>query len=214
MGLVVVVLAVVAALALVYYSSEGQRMKRQLALVAVRPIAELTAGGVARVTGTLRYLKAPLTAPVTSRACAFYRVTVSERRGKHWRQVLDETSGTDFLVSDASGTLLVRPANATVHVVRDGHASSGTFESPTPEMTRLLGRHGQSARGMLFNRTLRFHEGVLAEGETVTVAGRVRREPDETPGATSPDYRSPPTRPVLAWDAAAPLLITDDPAVR
>jgi hypothetical protein len=99
----------------------------------------------------------------------------------------------DFLVTDGTGTALVR--------VRDGGM---------PEVAMRAGAyvHTVSEEG-----DQRSHEAILEAGDTVVVFGTSSREVDSR---TEPvGYRDAPARLVLRGDADAgrPLVISDDPGV-
>jgi hypothetical protein len=102
---------------------------------------------------------------------------------------------------------------AEVAVVKDSHRASGTFNDATPELEAFLAQHGHSSKGWLFNKRLRYKEGVLAAGEIVAVCGSGTREPNPDPSAATGGYREQAMRLVLSGNHQAPLYVTDDPSV-
>lgn len=181
------ILGVVAAIAvlifLAWYFSKEERLKRRLKATRVRLIADLRPGEPARVIGTAQPQGAALTAPVSGRTCVYYSAEVRAKRGKHWRTIIREARGVPFLVDDGSGLALVDPQRAELVLDRDASTRSGTFDDPDAAQQRFLARHGESGQGLLFNRSLRYHEAVIEVGERVAVLGAPRHEPDRSAGA-------------------------------
>jgi len=151
-----------------------------------------------KIEGTLRYGDETVRAPFSGRTCAVYEVEVHERRGKHWRLVVRERFAKDFFVEDASGRALVRAPVTRVRVVQDAHARSGPWTDATPEQEKFLERFGQTPKGFLLKRTLRYREGVMEAGEKVAVCGYARREGGGV---------------VIAERMPTPLIVSDDPRV-
>ena len=202
-----------------WYNAPERVARRALAKLPVLPIANIPEGALARVTGRVRIFGQPRVAPLSGRPCAFYRVRVLEKRtsekGTHWRTIVDETAGSDFLVVDDSGKALIRyERSARFVVVKDVNLRSGTFHDPTPTMNRFLEQRGHSGKGWILNKEIRYHEGVLEPGETVTIAGRATWEPDPEPepGADS-GYRTAPQRLVVKADQEFGMIVTDNPSL-
>ncbi|HZS38442.1 MAG TPA: hypothetical protein VFF06_16520 [Polyangia bacterium] len=196
-----------------FYSPDA-RFKRALKTLAFTPMREARDGRVNKIAGTLEYAAAPLTAPLSGRACAWYEVIVEELKGRGGpRQILREERRQLFFLRDADGTrALVRTAHARTLLVKDANFSSGTFNDPSPVLEEFMRRHGIEPRGLLFNRSLRFREGVLEAGERVVAAGVARWEADADSGSVGGAYRETPRRLVLDGSEKAPLLISDDPS--
>ena len=81
-------------------------------------------------------------------------------------------------------------------------------------MVTYLARHGESSSGWIFNKTLRFREGVLEEGETVAVVGQFFWEPDPEPmpGEMGGGYRDHPVRLVVRAPKNRSIFLSDDPS--
>lgn len=64
------------------------------------------------------------------------------------------------------------PKNYISYLVPDKNTSSGTFNDPTPEFESLLKQYRIDSTGFFgFNKQLKYSEGIIAIGETITVAG-------------------------------------------
>jgi hypothetical protein len=197
------------------FFSHDARVKRALRKAPLHTTATFPAGAVATVQGTVCQLaEAPLVAPLTGRACAYYEAIVEEYRssGKSgaWYPIIREQQGQDFLLDDGQGTARVIMHNASVALVKDVHFRSGLFEDATPVLEDFLARHGRASQGWVFNKKLRYREGVIEPGELVAVCGQGTREADPSPHATAAGYRDTPTRLLLSAAPAMPLYVSDD----
>lgn len=213
-----VVVAVVAGVAIVAASrlwNEKARIRRELRAAPRVDIAELDEGRTGRLVGTVGD-GATVQAPLTGRSCVFFEATVEEYRssGKtgSWRQVAREVGGMPFVLDDGTGRAIVDPTGARVAVDLDMTTRSGTFDDPTPVEEQFLQRHGLRATGWVFNRSLRYREGVIEVGETIAVMGQGVREPDPDAVGKVGGYRvGPPTRLRLGGSARHPILLSDAP---
>ena len=79
----------------------------------------------------------------------------------------------DFVLDDGTGPAIVEVEDAQISVVMDARFRSGAFNDATPQLESFLAKHGWKSTGLFgFNKSLRYAEGVLEEGESVTVFGR------------------------------------------
>lgn len=199
-----------------WYFSADQRTKRKMRSIPRRAIGEVMEGEVARVVGRVR-VDAPLTAPLSGRPCAYWRVVVEEkrRRGKHsyWQTLVDEEEGVDFFLLDDTGKAKVQVSYTTAVLHGDSRGGSGFLNEPTPELEAFLSSRGHSTQGWIFNKTIRFREGIAEPDETVAVVGAARweRDPDEA-AAAGEGYREAvmPKRLVLSAPSEGPLLLSDE----
>jgi hypothetical protein len=200
-----------------WHFSENQTIRRQLRTAPTKRIQELRDDELGKVVGRARALDEALMAPLSGRRCVYFVATVEEHRstGKtsYWKTIIRETRGVPFMLEDDSGRALIDATAARVAVDFDGKSNSGTFDDPTPEEKTFLERHGHKGQGWIFNRTLRYREAVIADGEMIAVLGAGTREPDpDAPPAEA--YRGDaPTRLRLTSSRTYPLVISDDPGV-
>jgi hypothetical protein len=213
-----VVLAIAAGVAIVAASlvyNEKARIRRQLRAALRVDIAELREGRTGRVVGKVGDGET-LQAPFTQRSCVFYEATVEELRssGKtgSWRQVVREARGVPFVLDDGTGRAIIDPNGARVDVDIDMTTRSGTFDDATPVEEQFLTRHGLRSTGWMFNKSLRYREGVIEIGETIAVMGQGVRVPDPDAVGKVGGYRSgPPTRLRLGGSPRHPILLSDAP---
>jgi hypothetical protein len=200
-----------------YFTGDAQ-IKRALRNAPRLPISTLGDGQRGKAIGRLRYCSEPLRAPLSGRACAYYEVIVEQHRQSkgsgRWATLIREVRGQDFLIVDDTGKALIKADSAQIVVEKDSHKSSGTFNDATPELEAFLQRHGVKSTGVLgFNKSLRYREGVLEEGEPIAAFGHAIREADPDPDAGFAGYREQPTRAVFQATDASPLFVSDDPAL-
>jgi hypothetical protein len=206
---VIVGLAIALLVVLKIFSAEN-RFKRQLAATPRTPIGQ-AGGGTIKIAGQLGYAYAPLTAPLSGRACAVYQVRVEERQGNKWVLVIHEIQGQPFFLYDGTGRAMVAYDPQTGIVIKkDVELASQTLSNPTPAMHALLARYNvQPTRIFGLNKAIKYYEGVLEQGEVVTVHGAAFREPEPDPAAAAA-AGFPPQWLVMRAAPGVELRITDD----
>lgn len=206
---IAIVIAIVA-----WYFSEKQRILRALRGAPIVPIHAVSAGAVARIEGKVRVLGEPLRAPFSGRFCVFYEAIVEERRsnGKSssWVTIIREVQANDFLLDDGTALARVESAGLRVVAVKDSERTSGVLNDASADLEAFLAKHGRKSQGWVFNKTLRYREGVFEPGERVTVLGSVRMEHDPDPTHAGMGYRDSPKRAVIVAMPSGQLLATDE----
>lgn len=187
--------------ATVAFFTRDIRLKRRLRRMRPEDIATVREGRLVKIVGTLALAGPPLAAPVSGRPCVYFHVwyevlrtvIVQGARVEEWGPGMELTDACDFLVTDATGTALVRAR-----------------ESGVPEVAIRADAYVHSVSE---DGAQRCHEAILAAGDVVAVFGTSQREVDSRSEAVG--YRDAPARLVLRGDAEAhrPLVISDDPAV-
>lgn len=197
----------------VWYWSDTAQLRRSLREAPRVSIAEAPEGALVRLHGRVVDGES-LQAPLTGRRCVYYVALVEERRqsGKshHWVVRIRETRGVPFVIDDGTGRALVDPTQAQIDVEFDSNERSGTFDDPTPTERAFLDRHSVKGEGWVFNKTLRYREGVFEVGEQIAVRCLPVREPDPEGVGASRGYRdAPPTRLRVGGSADHPILLSD-----
>lgn len=218
--IIVAVIAVVGGVAFVaWWFSADQKARRAMRSVPRRPIEQVSDGEKARVVGQV-HAEQTIAAPLSGRACTYWRVTVQEQRGggknRHWVTIIDEHEGVDFFVQDGAGKAIVKTELVHAVLEKDGKFSSGFLNDADPALEAFLADRGHSSQGWVFNKNMRYHEGVVEPGEHVCVVGvgRWERDPDEEARAGA-GYREAqmPRRLVLESPDDGPLLLSDEPGM-
>ena len=158
-------------------------------------IADATEGVPVRITGVVELGDDVLNAPHSGRACAAFRLIVKREEVaatghasagavvvvapvKMFKKVLDVTETRAFLVRDESGVAIVRTDALAIDIDFDDEDQTGGFGEPSAGVKKLLDAAYVDTKKPweMGNYRLRIREGVIEEGETVTVAGRGRFE--------------------------------------
>lgn len=198
-----------------FFSARG-RARRALRKASRVPIGRAKDGELAKLCGTLRGVEQPVVGPLSKRPCAYYRTTVEQKKGSgnssHWRTIIDESDFVQrFWIEDGTGRALVELVYPMVVLTMDNSFSSGFLDDATPDLEEFLARHGESSEGWVFNKTLRYKEGLLEEGEKVAVFGLCRWEPDPDPAAASgAGFRQQAMRLKVIAPQDNQLLLSDD----
>lgn len=127
--------------------------------------------------------------------------------------IVRERGGGDFFVCEGEHRALVKTDLAQPILDEDASFSSGFLNDATPELEAFLADRGHSSQGWVFNKTMRYREGVVEAGETVAVVGVGRWERDpEANARAGAGYRQAdlPTRLVLEAPDDGPLLLSDE----
>lgn len=212
--------ASVAILYSVHRRRKEQRLRRALQDAPRVKVREVKEGQVVKVVGRLTYAGEPLSAPVSGRTCAAWHAEVWVSGGQDEMTIperIEDQRTQDFLLTDGTGTALVRPAFADLVIKQDARFRSGTFHSATPRLEAFLSRHGQSSMGTGWHtKDIDYREGVLEEGEFVAVLARGRWEIDPHPGSSGEraGYRGEARRLVLVPPAGARMILSDHPDTR
>lgn len=149
------------------------------AYTAIRDVgAEATGWLRGRVIG-----EAWLVAPLSGRACTYYKIVVEARDGLGWKRVAYESRGQSFELDDGTGIAIVDPEGSQVEVDYDRQYEYGPARRVQQPVAELARRFQLPAEDVIIR------EGVLGPGETVAVHGRLVREADPDPTRASSRLR-------------------------
>lgn len=201
----------------VWWFSADRVGKRRLQSVESTPIGSAAEGALVKVTGALALADHPeLEGPLTGRRCVGYVVEVKERTQSgakaNWDTIVMTEDAVTFIVEDATGRALVRAAGAHLVLVRDGHVHSGALSDHAERTRAFLMRHGTESENVLrMKKALRYEEGVLEQGEEVSILGIASWEPVPAPLRRAGDGVDAKWL-VLSAPSGAQLTISDDPS--
>jgi hypothetical protein len=198
------------------YVRKDARQMRALQRMHALTISAVQEGLRTKIIGRLRYGQEHLTAPLSGRRCACYRIIMSvignEGGGENDIGELDDVQGVDFWVEDGSGKALVRLMGPIqLLVVDDVHCwrGSSVLRKATPELEELLERRGVSR---FFSRPVEYFEGLLKEGDKVAVFGVAHFETESEPSGAHA-YREPAQHMVIVPSQEEGLIVTNEPSV-
>ncbi len=152
-------------------------IKRKLKKANGVKISMFQEGEVAKVVGQIKYINPPLITPLSKRKCSYYSITVEHRvssgKSSRWETVIEEEKAQDVVIKDGNSYALIDTSLIKSHLIPDQQYSSGTFNDATQELEEFLAKHNFKSTDFFgLNRTLRYYEGVLEEGEVVAVLGK------------------------------------------
>jgi hypothetical protein len=208
------VLTLVLAVANYLLPSRRKRINRAL---ASKPRALVRdAHGSVRLIGRIRRSGDLLRAPLSGRPCIAYEVLVDEpglvskRGGAEWRRMVELREAQSFFVADESGEARIDtsgPFLMSVDYDRSGK-TEGKYPGKHQDLASFLTSIDVVSTDWLGEWiSFRYAEGVLEDGELVTVSADSVLEVDS--GGERAGPRSPPQRLVLRGTEALPLLISD-----
>ncbi|MCU0435075.1 MAG: hypothetical protein MUC87_16575 [Bacteroidia bacterium] len=162
---------------LVWFFAEKTVVLRNIRKHQPQQVSSFREGTVGRVQGKVVFHGQTLHAPLSGRECSYYRVIVEEYRssGKsgHWHKVIDDAKAGMVLLNDGTGYALLNAASARCYVVPDTTQRSGTFNDAPANIEEYLKTHAKKSTGLFgWNKSMRYKEGLLVQGEIVNVTGK------------------------------------------
>lgn len=146
---------------------------RQLSASGPTPMSELSPG-LHEVRGT-SLAEGGVTAPVSGRACMYWRVVVEQLERSRWETVVDRREGVPVWIDDGTGRVRVDPTAGEVVVSGASRTRVGVYTHPSAEWTDIAGRLGTLAMAPT-QSFLRWREEFLDPGDVVTVVGTAGRD--------------------------------------
>ena len=192
----------------IYVSGDRGRARR----MAPVTVARFPDGAVGKIVGRIGWSGEPLKALLSRRSCVYYeaaRLSDSEAPGPTGLV----SAGQDFLVEDATGSALVRFEGArVVGLPREQRSTPAVIERESmdsADLARLDEWAEFSKQGWRgFDEGSLLEEGLISEGDEVSVVGYGLWEPDPDPTAATGGYRDGATRLVMASTKKRRLLIS------
>ncbi|WP_109829642.1 hypothetical protein [Reichenbachiella versicolor] len=158
-----------------YFSKSAIELRR-LKRLPLKSISEVKDNEEIKIIGNIEHVNSPLIAPLSKRQCSHYYVLVEEVRGRHsaWTPMIEEEKCVDHLISDGHSHAVVRGGTIKSHIEQDKIYSLSALDKIPESLEQYLLEHGQTSEGFLglFNKKLRFKEGILNEGSQVSVFGK------------------------------------------
>jgi hypothetical protein len=199
--------AIIAAVIAARYFGTRRQLLGRLLSTPRTAIAQLKPAIVARVVGRAVAGDEPLMAPLSGRACVYYYAHCEEERSttagrghtsSSWETIRACESSVPFTITDGTGQAVVVPVGAWIMI----STVTGPFD--VARRRSFLAGVSNPAAG-----DLRFREGVIVEGDVVTVLGEGKPEPAD-PAQSSP-YRGAPVRIRFEATPRCRVIISDDP---
>jgi K+ transporter len=159
------------------YFDDKEIILRELKKSRRKTINQIKENEYAKVIGKAKYVNEPLIAPLSGRKCVFYKVHIERNHDDGWDTVVKEIKTQDFFIENNSELAIVKAAFETddfmrVHLVQDYKKKSGFLNDASVKLEDYLAKHNKSSTSFLgFNKTMRYHEGIIALDEKIAVKG-------------------------------------------
>lgn len=177
MPYIIAILVFLVYLLIRHFSGNRLTVETELSKKPKSSIAGFREGTSGRISGSVVYGGRTLKAPLSGRLCSYYHVRVERDiggRNSQYHTIMEEKKAGDVIIRDGDAYALVQTGKLMEsYIVPDKAFSSGFLNDAGPAMEAYLHKYGQSSEDFLgMNRDLRYHEGVLEEGETLNVSGK------------------------------------------
>lgn len=142
-----------------------------------RKISDVKDGDDVTITGKIVYAGRTITAPLSKRECVYYHVKVKDSSHytdtfKNYIDIEEEKAG-DVVIFDGEHYAIINTKGVSAYVIKDEEFYSGFWSKTIPEVKAFLARHGERQTDFIGGSLdLRAQEGVVEEGEKLTVAGK------------------------------------------
>lgn len=173
-----IIFAVVIAIFIsVIFFSKKAIIKRKLKKSELHKIANFKDGEIARIVGTVEFVDAPLLSPLSNRECSYYHVHIEQKVGSgknsKWKTIIEEEISNKFLIKEETSYAFINDSRIKSYIVQDKSYSTGFFTDTTENLENYLNSKGYKSEGSFgFNKTLRYKEGILEQGEKIAVLGK------------------------------------------
>lgn len=172
-----IILVIAAIIFISFYYSKAAIVKRKLKKAVDKKISDFVSGDIAKIVGKVEIIGEPLIAPLSGRPCGYYYVLieqmVSSGKSSHWETIIEEEVAGTFVVRDGRYAAHISNQKVKSYIVQDKIYKSGFGNDATAVLEKYLNDHGQKSEGLFgMNKTIRYKEGVLEEGELIAAIGR------------------------------------------
>ena len=163
---------------LVFYFSKEAVIKRKLNKVQATPINQCQNGEEVKIIGEVEIFGEPLVSPLSDRECCHYYVLVEQKvssgKSSKWKKIIEEEKSSHVMINDGTGKALIdTTTRLKSHIVQDANFKSGFMNDATDKLENYLNQHNIKSEGFFgFNKTIRYKEGILEQGEAVAVLGK------------------------------------------
>ncbi|MBS2212297.1 hypothetical protein KEM09_12850 [Carboxylicivirga mesophila] len=210
---IIFVVGFIVVIVLASFFNKKALIKRKLKKAVLKHLSDFRDGDVAKVVGTVEFADEALVAPLSNRKCAYYHVLVEQKvssgKSSHWKKLIEEEVTGKFVIRDGADYACIGRGQLKSYIVQDRNFSSGFMNDASEQLEWYLNHKGYESENMLgFNKTLRYREGILEEGEEIAVLGKgVWKTPQSL---NLPESYGRVLE--IAEDADIPVYLSDDPS--
>jgi hypothetical protein len=137
--------------------------------------------GPVEIRGRVSSSMPPAPSPWAQKPCVFYHFHVEQQRHQenntYWVDYINDRRSDPFLVEDETGSVDIIPGEGEFEINADHFTRSGMFNDAPEDLRAMLStRYGQDTQGLIFNKTLRYHECILENGDEIYIFGEVKQK--------------------------------------
>lgn len=157
-----------------FFLSKEERIKRKMKNTTVKNLSEIKTGEYVKISGIALPHERIVRSPLSKKKCLGYQIFVGrEMSNYHEDEYIKEELIQNFYLCQENRKILIIPNNATIDLKKETFGNSGLFKDADSNMAAFLKRHQTKSTSFGFNKSLEFKEGILEEGDRLTVIGKV-----------------------------------------
>lgn len=174
-----------------YYFINGFSWLKQKRLIENTPTSKIRsiAMGLVEIYGEVVPWRGKLLkSPFSIKDCVYCKYLIEEyrRSGKssHWVTVKSDEKRIPFFLKDDTGSVLVEPEGARMHIPQDFEFKSGWGKDPPASIQKFLKSNNMDFENFLgFNKTMRYREYIIEPANMLYVMGTAGNNPFSKPSA-------------------------------
>lgn len=167
--------SIVEIIAIVFYNIYSKRYR----LIFNTETSRITTlkKGFYEIKGKVALLNEKLASPLNQQPCVYYKFKVEEQRssGKSssWHTLIKDEKYVRFGIQDTSGMAYIEADGAKLLLNKDDKGSTGLFKRATDELKAALKKYDKTSKGWISEKTLKYEETYLTEGDELYILGEV-----------------------------------------
>lgn len=156
------------------FLSKEEKIKRMIRRTELKELSKVRIGEYVKVQGVATPYERTMTSPLQKKKCVGFQVIVGrEMVDGYDDSYIKEERMQNFYLTDGDQKILIVPNKAIIDLGKEDVGSSGLLKNADQNMKEFLKRHQTGSKSFGFNKSMNFMEGVLKEGEEVTIVGKV-----------------------------------------
>lgn len=157
-----------------FFLSKEERVKRKLKRTKEKSLNKIKPGDYVKVKGIATIRNNTIAAPLSKKKCIGYHILIGKDGLQDYdHDYIEERKIQKFYLANENRKVLVIPNRAKINLKKGYQKRSGTFKNARPEMKEFLEKHKTSSTTLGFNKSLDFNEGVIEDGQKITIVGKV-----------------------------------------
>ncbi len=157
------------------YFKQKNSIKKRLLQSPLIKLSMFKDNEVGKIKGRIEIIGEPLIAPLTGRKCAYYQVIVEEDssiRHGGWDVLFEVEDSVKYVLHDSNEVAWVDPLYLKFYFQKKVYFKSGFLDNPSKILTDFLIKNGYESTNFIgLNKTLRFKESILKDGDHLAVLG-------------------------------------------